>query len=176
VWQLPETSPPHANERANLCLGNDGHHYVGCFDAFDSRCPDIGTLDLWQRGLPISRLLSADTGCRLPATNGRHRSEQILVRHKTPLVSTSLRVKKVDRICGGHIFPGMSANSVPVLLRARRLPVSPGKILLRLRDGGEFHLCAVHGIGLHRVSFCHHDVPVRSNLLLGAKRGVPTSE
>lgn len=67
----------------------------------------------------------------------------------------------------------MPLNVISLDLRSRRLPISPRKILLRLRNGTEFYLRAMHGVGIHRIAFCYHDLSLLPNLLLGEKRSFP---
>ena len=122
--------------------------------------------------LPISRFLSSDVGCHLASTDGCLSCEQILVCHKTYLVPTCLYCKEIDQLCSGCQFVRLPPDAVSFDLRARWLPISPGEILLHLRHGAEFHLRSVHGIGIYRLTLHHNVVPVPSNLLLCAKRGV----
>ena len=69
----------------------------------------------------------------------------------------------------------MSSNVVSPDLRSKRLPISPREILLRLRNGTEFYLRAVYGVGIHRIAFYYHDLPLLPNLLLCEKRGFPST-
>lgn len=62
---------------------------------------------------------------------------------------------------------------VAVVLRARRLPVSPGKGILRVLYGPEPHFRHLYGTVIDHNAVYHHVVPVLAHILLGAERRVP---